>query len=80
MMSIIDKEELSAEQKQNKAEVIQILETLLTQPNSKGLSFPTSDQELDGISWLGWTVVNGTAQDVKDLIRSQLSPDPLMGM
>ena len=79
MMSIIDKEELSEEQKQNKAEVIQILETLLRQPNSKELSFPTSDQELDGISWLGWTVVNGTAHDVKDLINSKLPPDPLMG-
>ena len=80
MMSIIDKEELSEEQQQNKAEVIQILETLLRQPNSKELSFPTSDQELDGISWLGWTVVNGTAHDVEDLISSKLPPDPLMGM
>ena len=79
-MSILDEQTLSLEQRENKFEVTKILETLLRQSNSEGLSVPTSDQELDGISWLGWTVVNGTAHDVKDLIRSKLPVDPLMGM
>ena len=78
MTSILDKEELNAKQNENKAEVIQILETFLKQSNSNGLDVSTLDQ--DGFSWLGWTVVNGTAHDVKDLISSKLPPDPLMGM
>ena len=78
MMSILNKEELTAKQKENKAEVIQILETFLKQSNSNGLDVSTLDQ--DCFSWLGWTVVNGTAHDVKDLISSKLPPDPLMGM
>ena len=78
MMSILDKEELRTKQNENKAEVIQILETFLKQSNSNGLDVSTLDQ--DGFSWLGWTVVNGTAHDVKDLISSKLPPDPLMGM
>ena len=80
MMSILDKEELITKQNENKAEVIQILEALLKQSNSNGLGVSASDRELDGFSWLGWTVVNGTAHDVKDLISSKLPPDPLMGM
>ena len=80
MMSIIDKEELSTQQNENKAEVIQILETFLKQSNSNGLDVSRLDQEFDGFSWLGWTVVYGTAHDVKDLISSKLPPDPLMGM
>ena len=78
MMSILNKEELSVKQKENKAEVIKILETFLKQSNSNGLDVSTLDQ--DGFSWLGWTVVNGTAHDVKDSISSKLPPDPLMGM
>ena len=80
MTSILDKEELNAKQNENKAEVIQILETFLKQSNSNGLDVSTFHRELDGLSWLGWTVVNGTARDVKDLISSKLPPDPLMGM
>ena len=76
MTSILDKEELNAKQNENKAEVIQILETFLKQSNSNGLDVST----LDVSTWLGWTVVNGTAHDVKDLISSKLPPDPLMGM
>ena len=76
MMSILDKKELSAKKKENKAEVIQILKTILKQSNSNGLDVST----LDVSTWLGWTVVNGTAHDVKDLISSKLPPDPLMGM
>ena len=79
MTSILDKEELNAKQNENKAEVIQILETFLMQSNSNGLDVSTFDREL-GLSWLGWTVVNGTAHDIKDLISSKLPPDPLMGM
>ena len=71
---------LSLEQKENKVEVMIILETFLKQSNSKGLSAPTSDQDVCCLSWLGWTVVNGTSHDVKDLISSKLPPDPLMGM
>ena len=80
MMSILDKEKLSPQQKENKVEVIKILETFLKQSNSNGLDVSTFHRELDGLSWLGWTVVNGTARDVKDLISSKLPPDPLMGM
>ena len=78
MISILEKKELSTKQNENKAEVIKILETFLRQSNSNGLDVSTLDQ--DGFSWLGWTVVNGTAHDVKDLISSKLPPDPLMGM
>ena len=80
MMSILNKGNFSLQQKENKVEVIKILETFLKQSNSKGLSAPTSDQEVNCLSWLGWNVVNGTAHDVNDLISSKLPPDPLMGM
>ena len=78
MTSILDKEELSAKQKENKTEVIQILETFLKQSNSNGLDVSTFDQ--DGFSWLGWTVVNGTAHDIAALIKSKQPYDPLLGM
>ena len=80
MMSIMDKKKLSLEQKENKVEVIKILEKFLKQSNSKGLRLSTSYQKIGRLSWLGWTVVNGTAHDVKDLISSKLPVDPLMGM
>ena len=80
MMSILDKEKLSPQQKENKVEVIKILETFLKQSNSNGLGVSASDQEVVAFSWLGWTVVNGTSHDVKDLISSKLPVDPLMGM
>ena len=76
MMSILDKEELRTKQNENKAEIIQILETFLKQSNSNGLDVST----LDVSTWLGWTVVNGTAHEVEDLIRSKLPLDPLIGM
>ena len=80
MMSILDKEKLSLQQKENKVEVIQILQTFLKQSNSNGLGVSTSDQAVVAFSWLEWTVVNGTAHEVEDLIRSKLPVDPLMGM
>ena len=67
---------LSQKQK-NKHEVIEILKTLLKQSNSKGLS---SSVDLMDITWLEWTIVNGTAQEVAILIESRLPPDPLTGM
>ena len=82
MMSILDKEELTGKQQENKLEVIKILGQFLKKSNSKGLSVPTWDREIDdnGFSWLGWTVVNGTAHDIAALIKSKQPYDPLLGM
>ena len=78
MMSILDKEKLTVggEQHQNKLEVIQILGEFLRKSN-----IPTWNREIDdnGFSWLGWTVVNGTADDVAALIKSKQPFDPLLG-
>ena len=81
MMSILDQNQLSESQKRNKLEVITILGKFLSRPNSNGLSVPTWDREIDnnGFSWLGWTVVNGTAEDVVALIKSKQPYDPLLG-
>ena len=82
MMSILDKEKLTGEQQKDKLEVIKILGQFLKKSNSKGLSVPTWDREIDdnGFSWLGWTVVNGTAHDIAALIKSKQPYDPLLGM
>ena len=76
MMSILDKENLDDQQKKNKLEVIKILGNSLKESNS-----PTWDRERDdnAFSWLGWTVVNGTAEDVAALIESKQPFDPLLG-
>ena len=81
MMSILDKEQLDEEQQKNKLEVITILGKFLKRSNKDGLSVATWDREIDdnGFSWLGWTVVNGTADDVAALIRSKQPYDPLLG-
>ena len=81
MMSILDQGKLSGSQKRNKLEVITILGKFLKQQNSNRLSVPTWDREIDnnGFSWLGWTVVNGTAEDVAALIKSKQPYDPLLG-
>ena len=78
MMSILDEEKLTGK----KLEVIQILGEFLKQSNSNGLLVPTWDREIDdinGISWLGWTVINGTAHDIAALIKSRQPYDPLLG-
>ena len=82
MMSILDKENLTDEAKENKLEVIKILGEFLRKPNNENLRIPTWDREIDdnGFSWLGWTVVNGTADDVAALIESKQPFDPLLGM
>ena len=81
MMAILDKEKLTGEEKEKKLEVITILGKFLRQKNSDGLQIPTWDREIDdnGFSWLGWTVVNGTADDVAALIKSKQPYDPLLG-
>ena len=81
MMSILDKEKLTGEQQKKKLEVIEILGKFLKKSNSKGLSVPTWDREIDdnGFSWLGWTVLNGTAADIAALIESKQPHDPLLG-
>ena len=81
MMSILDKQNLTGEQQKNKLEVIKILGEHLRKPNSEGLIVPTWDRERDdnAFSWLGWTVVNGTAEDVAALIASTQPFDPLLG-
>ena len=81
MMSILDKEQLDEEKKRKKHEVITILGQFLKRSNSNGLSVATWDREIDdnGFSWLGWTVVNGAAEDVAALIRSKQPYDPLLG-
>ena len=70
-------------------EVFEILDTFLKQSNSIGLSDLKPDRESDdnSLTWLGWTVVNGSAEDVVVLIKSKSEPDgarlvadPLMGM
>ena len=90
MMSILDKENLTGERKEKKLKVIKILGEFLRKPtkiytNSEGLKevfVPTWDRERDdnAFSWLGWTVVNGTADDVAALIESKQPFDPLLGM
>ena len=82
MMSILDKENLTEEQLTNKHKVIKILGEFLRKKNSDGLVVPTWDREREdnAFSWLGWTVVNGTAEDVKALIESKQPFDPLLGM
>ena len=85
MMSILDKERLTGEQQKKKLEVIRILGQFLKKPNSQGLIVPTWDREIgdDGMlpfpSWLGWTVQNGTAEDISALIESKQPYDPLLG-
>ena len=85
MMLILDKENLNDEQKKNKLEVIKILGEFLRKPNMFTNSgrdvVPTWDRERDdnAFSWLGWTVVNGTAEDVAALIESRQPFDPLLG-
>jgi len=77
MMSILDKENLDDKRKEKKLKVIEILGEFLRKPNS----VPTWDRERDdnAFSWLGWTVVNGTAEDVAALIASRQPFDPLLG-
>ena len=81
MMSILDKQQLTDEQLRKKHEVITILGIFLKLPNSDGLIVPIWDRERDdnSYSWLGWTVMNGTAMDVAALIRSKQPYDPLLG-
>ena len=81
MLSVLDKEKLTAKQQKNKLEVIRILGRFLKQSNAKGLIVPTWDREIigKGFSWLGWTVVNGTADDIAALIESKQPFDPLLG-
>ena len=80
MMSVLDKEKLTGEQQKKKLEVITILGKFLKKSN-RGYSVPTWDREIedDGFSWLGWTVVNGTAADIAALIKSKQPYDPLLG-
>merc|ERR1712180_558538 len=85
MNSILDKEKLPEEsdQKKKKLEVIKILGEFLRKPNSETkLTVPTWDREIDdnGFSWLGWTVVNGSADDVAALISSKQPYDPLLAI
>ena len=77
MMSILDKENLTGERKENKLKVIKILGEFLRKSESL-----TWDRERDdnAFSWLGWTVVNGTAEDVAALISSKQPFDPLLGI
>ena len=80
MMSILDNEKLTGEQQKNKLEVITILGKFLKKSNSKGETEPTWDREDEDLfSWLGWTVVNGTAADIAALIKSKQPYDPLLG-
>ena len=86
MLSILDRQQLSGEQLKKKHEVIQILGEFLRKTRSyTGLVVATWDREMDprdidnGFSWLGWTVMNGTADDVVALIRSKQPYDPLLG-
>ena len=82
MMSILDKENLTGERKENKLKVIKILGEFLRKSNSPSGGCPTWDRERDdnAFSWLGWTVVNGTAEDVAALISSTQPFDPLLGI
>ena len=81
MMSILDKEKLTGEQQKKKLEVITILGKFLKKSKNRGLSVPTWDREIgdNGFSWLGWTVLNGTAHDIAALIKSKQPHDPLLG-
>ena len=84
MMSILDNEKLTGEQQKKKLEVIRILGQFLKKSNSNGLIVPTWDREIsdDGMlpcSWLGWTIENGTAEDIAALIESKQPYDPLLG-
>ena len=79
MMSILDKEKLTGEQQKNKLKVITILGRFLKQSKSKGLTAWDREIETNGFSWLGWTVVNGTAHDAAALIKSKQPHDPLLG-
>ena len=80
-MSILDKEKLTGEQQKKKLEVIEILGKFLKKSNSKGMTVLTWDREVEDncFSWLGWTVVNGTAADIAALIKSKQPFDPLLG-
>ena len=80
MMSILDKENLTGEALKKKHKVIKILGRFL-RTDSNEACVPTWDREIgkDGFSWLGWTVVNGTAEDVAALIKSKQPYDPLLG-
>ena len=81
MMSVLDKEKLTGEQQKNKLEVITILGQFLRKPDRRGLIVPKWDREIGdkGFSWLGWTVLNGTAADIAALIKSKQPYDPLLG-
>ena len=80
MMNILDKQNLTDEQKQHKLEIIKILGKFSRAKNG-GLFVSTWDRERDdnACSWLGWIVVNGTADDVAALIESKQPFDPLLG-
>ena len=82
MLSMLDNKTLTEQQLRCKDEVISILEEALKQSNIAGLSARKFDGQMqcDEITWLGWTVVNGTAEDVAFLINSRLPPNPLLGM
>ena len=81
MMAILDEEKLTGQQQKNKLEVITILGKFLKKTESNGLFVPTWDRENDdnSFSWLGWTLVNGTAEDAAALIKSKQPFDPLLG-
>ena len=91
MLSILNKQQLTDKQLENKLKVITILGEFLKKSDSRGLAVPTWDREIDeendkgfklndnGFSWLGWTVMNGTADDVAALVRSKQPYDPLLG-
>ena len=76
MLAILDEENLSGVQLENKLKVIKILGKFL-----KESDVPTWDREINesGFSWLGWTVVNGNAHDIVALIESKQPYDPLLG-
>ena len=82
MLLIPDENMLTVQQKEYKLEVILILDEALKKSNIDGLSARQCDDQIqcDDITWLGWTVVNGTTKDVASLINSRLPPDPLLGM
>ena len=82
MLLIPDENMLTVQQKEYKLEVILILDEALKQSNIDGLSARQCDDQIqcDDITWLGWTVVNGTAEDVATLIESKLPLNPLLGM
>ena len=81
MMSILDKEKLTGEHQCKKLEVIQILGEFLRDTARLELRQVAWDREVQGnqgYSWLGWTIVNGTANDVVSLIKSKQPYDPLL--